>query len=98
MAKTKAPVAVESEIRRFKIDPHAIMSLIKAQAGSIHKAMLEAVANSMDAGATRIDIEVSKDRIVIKDDGHGLAEKEDIYKFFEVFGFDHSQLGRSVAT
>ena len=96
MAKTKAPVAVESEIRRFKIDPHAIMSLIKAQAGSIHKAMLEAVANSMDAGATRIDIEVSKDRIVIKDDGHGLAEKEDIYKFFEVFGFDHSQLGRSV--
>lgn len=95
MPKSKA-APVESEVRRFKIDPHAIMSLIKAQAGSIHKAMLEAVANSMDAGATRIDIQVNKDQIVIKDDGHGLAEKEDIYKFFEVFGFDHSQLGRSV--
>ena len=96
MPKSKAATPVESEVRRFKIDPHAIMSLIKAQAGSIHKAMLEAVANSMDAGATRIDIQVNKDQIVIKDDGHGLAEKEDIYKFFEVFGFDHSQLGRSV--
>lgn len=96
MAKTKAPVAVESEIRRFKIDPHAIMSLIKAQAGSIHKAMLEAVANSMDAGATRLDITVDRERIVIRDDGHGLANKEDIYRFFEVFGFDHAQLGRSV--
>ena len=88
--------ALESEVRRFQIDPHAIMSLIKAQAGSIEKAMLEAVANSMDAGATRIDVTLDAKRIVIKDNGSGLGSKEDIYKFFEVFGFDHSQLGRTV--
>lgn len=88
--------ALESEVRRFQIDPHAIMSLIKAQAGSIEKAMLEAVANSMDAGATRIDVTLDNKRIVIKDNGSGLGSKEDIYKFFEVFGFDHSQLGRTV--
>lgn len=89
----KTPTA---ETRRFQIDPHAIMSLIKAQSGSIEKAMLEAVANSMDAGATRIDITVGPDQIVLKDNGHGLSAEEDIYRFFEVFGFDHSQLGRSV--
>lgn len=82
--------------RTLTIDPYAIMSLIKAQAGSIAKAMLEAVANSMDANATKIDVTLDADRILIKDNGRGLTQEQEIYDFFERFGFDHSQLDRKV--
>lgn len=95
MAKTKTRRGT-TITRRFTIDPHAIMSLIKAQAGSLQKAMLEAVANSMDAGADRIDIKLTGTRVEIHDNGSGLSKEEDIYQFFERFGFDHSQLDRKV--
>lgn len=84
------------EARRFTIDPHAIMSLIRAQSGSLQKAMLEAVANSMDAGAKRIDVTLTPDSVEITDNGRGLSKVEEIYEFFERFGFDHSQLDRQV--
>lgn len=93
MAKTSAPGPIK---RTLTIDPYAIMSLIKAQAGSIAKAMLEAVANSMDANATKIDVTLQADRILIKDNGRGLTQEQEIYDFFERFGFDHSQLDRKV--
>lgn len=91
MAKPKNTIK-----RTFTIDAYAIMSIIKAQAGSIGKAMLEAVANSMDAGATRIDVTLDAKRIVLKDNGRGLTKEEEIYTFFERFGFDHSNLDRQV--
>lgn len=87
---------VETVTRRFTIDPNAIRSLIRAQAGSLQKAMLEAVANSIDAGATRIDVSVSRTQVTLKDDGKGLTKEEDIYTFFENFGFDHAGLERQV--
>lgn len=93
MAKTSAPGPIK---RTLTIDPYAIMSLIKAQAGSIAKAMLEAVANSMDANATKIDVTLQADRILIKDNGRGLTQEQEIYDFFERFGFDHSKLDRKV--
>ncbi len=93
MAKSKSSGTIK---RTFTIDPYAIMSLIKAQAGSIGKAMLEAVANSMDAGATRIDVTLDDKNIVLADNGRGLTQEKEIYEFFERFGFDHSNLDRKV--
>lgn len=83
------------QTRQFKVDPHILVSVITAQAGSLQKAMMEAVANSMDAGATKIEVKVTSDKVTLKDDGRGLASFDEITKVFEVFGFDHSKLDRS---
>lgn len=82
--------------REFRLDRHAITSLIQAQAGSVEKALLEAVANAIDANATQVELEVSPTRISITDNGRGFANIEEIDKFFDTFGFDHSQLDRKV--
>lgn len=82
--------------REFRLDRHAITSLIQAQAGSVEKALLEAVANAIDANATQVELSVSPTRISITDNGRGFADIEEIDKFFDTFGFDHSQLDRKV--
>lgn len=81
--------------RRFTIDTHAIKTLIGAQAGSLQKAMLEAVANATDAGATQIAVTIDAKKVTIEDDGSGM-DQNGIDKHFEVFGFDHTHLGRQI--
>lgn len=83
------------EKRKFHVDQHILVSIIKSQSGSLQKAMMEAVANSMDAGAKKIEIEVTSDKVILKDDGRGFKSKQEIEQVFEVFGFDHSKLDRS---
>lgn len=80
--------------RSFRIDPAAIMSLIGNQASGLHKAMMEGVANAIDAGASRVDIQMSANQVSIKDDGSGLSEGG-ILKHFEVFGFDHAGMDKT---
>lgn len=84
------------QTRKFVIDPNAIMSLIKGQAGSLKKAMLEAATNSLDAGASKIDITVNQNKVIIIDDGLGIQTIEEIENYFERFGFNHEGLGRTV--
>lgn len=81
--------------RSLRVDPNIIKTVIGAQAGSLQKAMMEAVANSMDAGATRVDVEVTPNKVIIRDNGKGLSKAEEIFQVFEVFGFDHSGLDRT---
>jgi hypothetical protein len=80
-----------SETRRFTVHPEIIYSLIVAQAGSLGKAVLECVMNSIDAHATRVDITVDANTIRIKDDGQGFRTRTEIEKWFEVFGFPHAE-------
>lgn len=82
--------------RQFRLDNHAISMLIQAQAGSLQKAILEAVANALDAGASQVKVKLTPDKVLIEDDGRGFQNKEEIDKFFDTFGFDHSQLDRKV--
>ena len=84
------------ESRTFRLDPHALSMLIQAQAGSLQKAVLEAVANALDAGATQASVTLTPERVLIEDDGRGFPTKDDIDRFFDNFGFDHSQLDRTV--
>lgn len=80
MAASKT--APTSERRSLKVDKAIIRSIIRGQAGSLEKALMEAVANSMDASASRIDVKVSPKQVVIKDNGKGFAKREDIEKYF----------------
>lgn len=77
------------EKRQFTVDPSIIFSLITAQAGTLAKALLECVMNSVDAGAQRVDIVFDQLRLKVVDDGRGFRSISEIDKYFEVFGFDH---------
>lgn len=83
------------EIRRFSVHPSMIFNLISAQAGSLGKAVLENVMNSIDAKATKVEITVNATQIKIVDDGHGFRSKEEIGAFFDVFGFPHESGART---
>jgi len=85
-----------TEQRKFSVDPSIIYSLVVAQAGSLGKAVLEAVMNSIDAGATQIEITANSKRLTIVDDGQGFRSREEITKWFEVFGFPHSETDQKV--
>jgi hypothetical protein len=83
MTKTK------SEKRKFKAHDNLIFLVIERQAGTIAKSALEAVMNSIDAGATRIDVNVNIGQLQITDDGKGFKTKSEIANWFEEFGNPH---------
>ena len=80
------------ETRHFRIDHNKLLlDVIRRQAGSLTKAIMEGVMNAVDAGATRCDISVTADTVTITDDGKGFASKKEIQEWFEVFGAAHSE-------
>lgn len=70
-----------------------IMDVIKRQAGSLDKAILEGTMNAIEAGASRVDIDLTvtgdKARLTIVDKGRGIKTKDEIIRFFETFGTPH---------
>lgn len=75
----------------FETTEGLLEDVMRKQAGSIEKAVLEAVMNSVDAGATEIDIKLEEERIIISDDGSGMT-KEEIDKYFKKFGLKDSDI------
>jgi len=75
--------------RDFKMAPKLLYDVITRQAGSIEKAWLEAIMNSVDAGATKIEIDITGDRTTIRDNGKGMS-KDEILEKFEIFGAEYS--------
>jgi hypothetical protein len=83
-----------AESRKFSVHPQMIYNLITAQAGTLGKAVLENVMNAVDAKATKVTIDIDRDKIVIKDDGHGFRSLAEIEECFDVFGFPHEEGAR----
>jgi hypothetical protein len=84
-----------ANIRKFTVAPEIIYSLIKAQAGTLAKSVGECVMNSIDAAASLIDIAITQESILIRDDGRGFQTREEIEQCFEVFGFEHEGEART---
>ncbi|SMC52552.1 ATP-binding protein [Sporomusa malonica] len=82
-------------IRKFTVAPDIIYSLIKAQAGTLAKSVGECIMNSVDAGATAINIVATQEKLIISDNGRGFRTREEIEQCFEVFGFDHQGVDRT---
>lgn len=85
-----------AERRSFKMHPRLLYDVIRRQAGSLGKAVLEAVMNAVDARATRIEVVLAADRVVILDDGVGFRSREEVEAFFEVFGQPHEESEQKV--
>lgn len=84
-----------AERRKFRMDPNLLWSVIKSQAGSIGKAILELAQNSVDASSTRLDVTLTNTHLTVQDDGKGFSSRKEIEDFFETFGTPH-QAGDSI--
>lgn len=71
--------------REFEATEGLLHDVMRKQAGSVEKAVLEGVMNSVDAGATQIDVQIDADQMTISDNGTGMA-RSDIESYFEKFG------------
>lgn len=80
-----------AQLRQFRMHPDLLYSVIKAQAGTHEKALLEAVMNAVDAGATQCDITLDNKGYTIIDNGKGFVSKQEIEDFFETFGTPHKE-------
>lgn len=87
---------IKEEKQQFSLHKNMIFHLIDSQAGSLSKAVAEAVMNSIDAHATSIDITLDETSLVIKDNGKGFESREEILKCFSVFGFEHDDRQREL--
>jgi hypothetical protein len=75
----------------FELDPQIIHHIIYSQAGSIGKAIIELLMNSVDASATRVKFTMTKDGFECDDDGNGFASEEDVRRYFGRFGTPHAE-------
>lgn len=80
---------MSSEKREFRMSPALLWKVIHDQAGTISKAILEGVMNSVDAGSTFCDVTITANSFAIKDDGKGFVDENEIFRFFESFGEEH---------
>jgi hypothetical protein len=79
---------------RLELKMHAnlLWHVIKEQAGTMSKALLETIMNSVDAGASSCAITVDEDgsHLQIVDDGRGFQAREEIEEHFRTFGTPHT--------
>ena len=75
------------ELKAFVTSKALIRHIVVSQAGTIEKAVLEAVSNGIDAKARRIEVLLeAPDRIVVVDDGHGFRSEAEIEERFGTLG------------
>lgn len=77
--------------RAFKMHPALLWDVINRQAGTLSKAVQEGCQNSVDAGAKSVKVTLTKDRLIIEDDGKGFVDSREIEDFFETFGHPHEE-------
>ena len=75
----------------FETTEGLLNDVMKKQAGTLEKAVLEAVMNSVDANASRVDIQLEHDSLVVEDDGKGM-DKEEVNQYFKKFGYKDSDI------
>src|ERR1041385_2565716 len=89
-ARQRAQLMTES--RNFRMHEKLLLDVIRKQAGTIQKACLEAVMNSIEAGAGEVIVEINTSTILITDNGRGFQSRQEIEQFFETFGQPHTEL------
>lgn len=77
--------------RTFKMHPKLLFQTIQRQAGTLAKAITEGVMNSIEAGADYCDVTVTKEAVLIEDNGRGFQSMDEIENWFETFGAPHEE-------
>src|SRR5687768_6364291 len=79
-----------TETYSFTVDSALLRELGERLVGQHYIALAELVKNAYDADASRCEIEVAGDRIVVRDDGIGMDET-DFEKFWMRIGSTHKE-------
>jgi hypothetical protein len=94
--EVKTMEAVKTEVRDLEMHRDMLLQTIKRQAGTLQKAVLEGVQNSLEAGSPEVRItlkvdvnDMSKATLTIHDDGIGIETKKEMIEHFETFGTPH---------
>lgn len=80
--------AITSQTRTMRANDNLVLQVIKSQAGTLSKAILEGVMNSIDQEAENITVSINATTVTIKDDGRGFSG-QDVQAVFEEFGKPH---------
>lgn len=80
-----------AEQRALTMHPAILWDVIQRQAGSLGKALLEAVMNSVDAGSTFCNITLDEKSFTVTDDGKGFKNEQEVNEFFATFGTPHRE-------
>lgn len=78
-----------AEDRKFQMHEKLLLDVIMKQAGSVQKAVLEGVMNSIEAGGSKVEVNVTASNVSIVDNGKGFKNKKEVELFFETFGQPH---------
>lgn len=81
--------------KRFGISTSLIRHLIDSQAGTLEKALMEAVMNAVDAGASQVDVTLNREGFTVRDNGRGFRNLDEVEAYFGTFGFDHDAPGEA---
>ncbi len=82
----------------FTAHEHLLVDVIQRQAGTLGKAFLEGVMNSIDAGATAIELTIGPEGFVLADNGRGFNGQDEIKTYFATFGTPHKEGDRVYGT
>jgi hypothetical protein len=75
-----------TETHPFRLHQRILVDIIKRQAGTPQKGLLEAVMNCVDAGASEIALTIEPGQVTIQDNGQGFESAERIAECFGQFG------------
>ncbi|PUA41480.1 ATP-binding protein [Pseudomonas protegens] len=75
----------------FELDPRIIHHIIYSQAGSVGKAIIELLMNSVDADATSVRLTMTREGFKCADDGRGFVSRDDVVRYFGRFGTPHQE-------
>ncbi len=87
-----------TERRSLRAHADLILQVIKRQAGTLAKAIMEGVMNAIDANATVIQVRLKPDCLTITDNGKGFDSADSIKEVFEVFGSPHEINEEGIST
>jgi hypothetical protein len=79
------------QIIDFTVDQAILHSIIKSQAGTLSKALLEGVMNAIDANAKKIIVTLTGEGFIVSDDGRGFRTHTEIEQWFGRFGTPHEE-------
>lgn len=79
------------ETQSFTVHTNILYSIIQSQAGTLAKALLEGVMNSVDAGATRVSVQLSAATVGLRDNGRGFQSRQEVLEWFGQFGTPHTE-------
>lgn len=88
-----------TERRKFKAHPKLLVDVIRRQAGTLSKSILELVMNSADSLLSerklrpdaRCDVTIGNTEVRVVDNGRGFRSRREILEHFEKFGQPHTE-------